>query len=391
MKSKNFIYYFGEMEKRFNPLIFLASLGAGWIAIIPFALMQYSVNFGEWLIKISHIMEMFGWTNTMWLYYILFAIMIVFGLLHIVLTAIFLKQLFARYGSKENKEYKEDPLKNYGLITPLLSLLMTMNLVIWPIRFFIPNFADNLQTFMLPALIFWILLFMITMYASMKILKRAFEQNFDIEKINFGWLLTPFTIWMLSVVGAWIAAMSKDSQIANTAAFFTLISASMWILLFLVKLITLFKKHFEDKNWLPSKYFMPSFLIVIPNITLYAITFFRLWHYLEKTMWFHLDYYFYFVIVGGFAFATWYLIFGLMLMKKFFQNHFFKREYYVQLRGLICPFVAYAVLWSFAYKVMWNNIVIYRVILWSTLISIILYWIIFRRYISCGKKWVVCE
>lgn len=379
------------MTKKFNPLIFLASLGAWWIAVIPFAFMQYSVNFGEGLVKISHIMKLFGWTNIMWVYYILFAIMIVFGVLHVALTIIFLKQFFNRYRTKEYLEYKNDPLKNYGLITPLLSLLMTMNIVIWPVRFFIPNFADNLQTFMLPALIFWLILFVFTMYVAMHILKRAFEQSFDIEKINFWRLLTPFTIWMLSVVWAGIAAMSKNAQIANTAAFFTLVSASMWVLLFLVKLITLFKKHFEDKNWLPSKYFMPSFLIVIPNITLYAITFFRLWHYLEKTMWFHLDYYFYFVIVGGFAFATWYMIFGLMLMKKFFQNHFFKKEYYVQLRGLICPFVAYAVLWSFAYKVMWNNTIIYYVVIWSTLLSIILYFIIFRRYISCGKKGVLCE
>jgi len=379
------------MKRNFNPLIFLASLGAWWIAVIPFAFMQYSINFGEWLVKISHIMKLFGGTDIMRLYYILFAIMIVFGVLHIVLTIMFFKQFFSRYRTEEYFEYKNDPLKNYGLITPLLSLLMTMNIVIWPVRFFIANFADNLQSFMLPALIFWLILFVFTMYVAMNILKRAFEQSFDIEKINFWRLLTPFTIWMLSVVWAGIAAMSKNAQIANTAAFFTLVSASMWVLLFLVKLITLFKKHFEDKNWLPSKYFMPSFLIVIPNITLYAITFFRLGHYLEKTMWFHIDYFFYFVIVGGFAFATWYLIFGLMLMKKFFQNHFFKKEYYVQLRGLICPFVAYAVLWSFAYKVMWNNIIIYYVILWSTFVSIILYLIIFRRYISCGKKWVICE
>lgn len=379
------------MKGKFNPLIFLASLGAGWISIMPFAFMQYSVDFGEWLIKLDHIMQIFWWANIMRLYYILFIIMVVFGILHIVLTIIFLKQLFAWYKSEEYKEYKEDPLKNYGMITPLLSLLMTMNVVIWPIRFFIPNFADNLQSFMLPALIFWILLFFVTMYASMRILKKAFEQSFDIEKINFGRLLTPFTIWMLSVVWAWIAAMSKNSQIANTAAFFTLIAASMWLLLLLVKLVTLFKKHFEDKNWLPSKYFMPSFLIVIPNITLYAITFFRLGHYLEKTMWFHIDYFFYFVIAGWFAFATWYLIFGLMLMKKFFQNHFFKKEYYVQLRGLICPFVAYGVLGSFAYKIMWNSIIIYWIVILFMLLSIVLYFIIFRRYISCGKKWIVCE
>ncbi|GEM_PF-4440729 len=37
-------------QKKFNPLIFLASLGAGGIAVMPFVLMQYTIEHGEGLI-----------------------------------------------------------------------------------------------------------------------------------------------------------------------------------------------------------------------------------------------------------------------------------------------------------------------------------------------------
>jgi len=84
---------------------------------------------------------------------------------------------------------------------------------------------------------------------------------------------------MVTVVGAGIAALAKDSIVANTAAFLTIISLTWGLFLFVTKLITLFQKHFADKNGLPSKYAMPGFLTVIPNITLYSISLFRLAHY----------------------------------------------------------------------------------------------------------------
>jgi hypothetical protein len=37
-------------NNEFSPLIFLASLGAGGIAVMPFVLMQYTIEHGEGLI-----------------------------------------------------------------------------------------------------------------------------------------------------------------------------------------------------------------------------------------------------------------------------------------------------------------------------------------------------
>jgi len=225
---------------------------------------------------------------------------------------------------------------------------------------------------------------------EVKLLKIAFVQGFDSEKINFGWLLHAFALTMVSVVGTGIAAMSKNLSLANSAAFLSLIVLSMGTFLFLVKLFTLFKKHFSDRS-LPDKEFLPSFLIVIPIITLIAISFFRLGHYLESALGVHLTGYFYLVIGLSFAFEIWYMIFGFSLLKDYFKkNHF--NEYYPTQWGLICPLVAFGVLAGFAHKVVLSTNVIYLLSPIFLVLAIFLFVEIFRKHCSCkkGKNKVSC-
>ena len=113
----------------------------------------------------------------------------------------------------------------------------------------------------------------------------------------------------------------------------TLIMVGMGLFLLLVKMISIFMSHFAAKG-IPEKQFLPSFLIVIPNMTLYAITFFRLGHYLEKQFGYHLDSYFYFIIIGAFAFQIWYLLFGLTLLRDYLKKDFFKKEFYSSMWAL---------------------------------------------------------
>lgn len=356
---------------------------------MPFAFMNYTVPHPKWLISLEHVLPLLQ-THMAWLYYFFFAIMIGFGLLHIILMIVFFIKFFKRNKTPEAREYKNDPLRNPGITTPILALAMTMNIFIWIIRFFFPEISNNLQSFMLPALIIWLFLWWLTMYLSIKLTKKSFLSSFDFEKITFGWLLIPFTIGMVTVVGAGIAALAKHPQIAHTAAFFTFVSLGFGLLLFIAKLITLFQKHFSDK-WLPWKQALPSFLIVIPNVTLYAISLFRLWHYFANQTWTHPDLFLFFVIIGAFTFESWYLLFWLALLKTFFRDHFFKKEFYVSMWGLVCPFVAYAVLGAFAYQQFFQSKIIYWVVVFVMLISLLIYFLIGKKNIWCSKHKILCE
>lgn len=378
--------------KKFTPLNFLASLGAGGIAVTPFILMQYSIKQGPGLITRAEI-----WSRSMsgmeaMYYHSLEAVMVIFGLLHFALSFWLLAKYIKWRRTDEYSALIENPLTNSAILAPLISALMTMNMFIGPIRYFFTLLSSNFQSLFVPAFIVWALLFVVIMATEIKLLGISFRKGFDINKIHFGWLLHPFVLAMLTTVGTGLAAMSKNRMIADTSAFMSMISGSMGVFLLLVKMIMVFKSHFvADK--LPEKYFLPSFLIVLPNITLFAISAFRFGHYLEKNHGMHLDAYFYFVIGISFAFEIWYMLFGLSLLKDYFkQNHF--NEYYPAQWGLICPLVAFVALGAFAFNVVMPSPILYTVLAATLLVVIFFYAELLYKFAKCqiSKKMnLACE
>ncbi|PIE80078.1 MAG: hypothetical protein CSA15_02335 [Candidatus Delongbacteria bacterium] len=366
------------MKNNFSPLNFLASLGAGGISVIPFAFFQYTHHKSKGLITFSQIDHFNLGGFKQGLFHSLEAVMIVFTLIHIYLTIVNLFGLSKWVKSEEYEGFKNDPLRNAALMTPFLSLAMSMNVVIGPIRFFIPNLASNLQAMMLPALIGITLLALYAMYWEIKLLKISFSNSFDVAKINFGWLLHPFALGMITVTATGIAAMSKNHTYASIAAFLALTIGSMATFLLVVKVVSIFQSHF-NADGLPAKQFMPSFLIVVPIITILAISGFRLSHYFEHNFGFHMDAVGVLIVVIAFAFETWYLLFGIALLKTYLKTDFREKEYYVSQWGLICPFVAYSVLGSFVWKLFVPNPVIYTVVLISAVTSIIFFFIMLKK------------
>lgn len=236
---------------------------------------------------------------------------------------------------------------------------------------------------MMPALIFWIVIWFFLMRIEIKLLRISFEKSFDTTKIHFGWLLHPFALGMLTVTGTGIAALAANASIANTAAFLSTASGTMGFFLLIVKMITLFKSHFAAGG-MPERQFFPSFLIVIPNITLYAISAFRFGHYLEHHHGLEMGAYFLIVMLIAFAFETWYMVFGLSLLKEYFKKHFSK-EYYVSQWGLVCPIVAYAVLGSFVYNIFAQSTLLYITTLVTLFVSVALFFILLRKQMICVK------
>jgi tellurite resistance protein TehA-like permease len=155
--------------------------------------------------------------------------------------------------------------------------------------------------------------------------------------------------------------------------------------LLLVKSISIFKSHFAQTG-LPEKQFLPSFLIVIPNITLFAISAFRLGHYANHYFGVEVGFYNLLVVVTAFAFETWYLMFGMSMLWDYFKKEFFKKEFYVSQWGLICPFVAYAVFGAFMYKFFMPNNIIYGLIILTTAIVVSLFFILLVKQIKCSFR-----
>lgn len=362
--------------KEFNPLSFLASVGAGGIAVIPFAYLQNVVHQGKGLVTLQGLTESGAVSPTALL--LLSLVMIIFGSIHIGLSINLFAKWFGFVKSEGYKKLKNDPLKNGALMVPVISAAMTMNVFIADIRFFIPGISSNFQSMMLPAMLGWSALWLSMMYMEISLLKVKFTKDFDAGKISFGWLLHPFALGMVTVTGTGIAAMSQDIAIADTAALMSAVSGSMGLFLFAVKLISIFTSHFRAPG-IPERQFMPSFLIVVPVLTLFAISFFRFSHYMEHRFAFDMHWFFALVMVAGFAFETWYMAFGIAMLKDYFKKDFFKREYYVTLWAFICPFVAYSVLATFLYKTFLPNPAFEVITLLSGSAAIVFFGFVGRR------------
>jgi len=363
-------------------MLFLISLGAGGISVIPFAFLQYTFQHGEGLITLSQIPHGALPAETEALFRILEAVMIFFALIHVLATLIIMNM--ARSWKKEDYEaLRADPLQNAYLLVPFISIIMTMNVVIGPVRFFVPILAENLQAVMPCALAFWAVIWLWLMYEVIGLLRISFASSFDVSKISFSWLLHPMALAMLTVTGTGIAAMARSMDIANAAAFLSLVSGTMAAFLLVVKLIAIFKSHFAATG-LPAKQFMPGLLIVVPNITLLAISAFRLGHYAERNLGEVPELYFSLVTTVAFAFETWYLMFGLALMGDYLRDHFPKNEFYPSQWGLICPIVAYAVLGSFVYSTFLQSPILYWSIIGVMAASIGVFLLLLFRQLSCA-------
>ena len=369
-------------KKEFSPLIFLASLGAGGLSVAFFALINYTFDHGKGLVNFSQTHSLLsGFTEG--IYSLLEVGMVGFAIIHFILSIIFLPQLIKWIKSNFYKNFIDNPLVNAGILAPFISLAMTMNVLLASIRYFVPVLYSNLQALMIPGLIVWIILWFFTIKMAIKLLKISFVKGFDINKIYFGWLLYPFALGMISVTGAGITAMSQAPMPAHIAFFMLLVSGTMGLFLMMVKLGAIFKNHFALEG-LPDKQFLPSLLIIVPNITLYAIIAFRIGHYLHNHFNVQLDAYYMIVMVTAFAFETWYMVFGLSLLQDYFKKHF-KKEFHVSQWGLICPFVAYVVLGSFVYNLFWSNVVMFWFLLLVTSFMTILFLGLLKKNYSCVK------
>ena len=370
--------------KKFSLLSFLSAIGAGGIAVAPFAFFNYVIPHSKGLVTLQQILnsDYNGFLKP--IFPILFSIMGVFSILHFILLITLIIRLISNYRQNKLIENFSDPLKNTAFLSPLITLAMSMNVLIGPIRFFLPILSDNLQVLMLPALIFWLILVLIFMSTEMKILHSYFAKSFDLKQLGFSWLFDVFTASMIAVTGTGIAALAKNANIAHLAAFFSISLVSLAIFLLAIKIVSVFQSHFQA-NDLPEKEMLPSFLNIVPAITLLSISLFRFGHYLENQFHFHLEGYFLIIILAGFAFETWYLWFGIQTIFHYFTKQHFQSDFFISQWALICPFVAYAVLGSFLYSVFIPSNILLGVILLALSIAIFLFFNLLIRFIKYCK------
>jgi hypothetical protein len=372
------------MKKDFNPMVMLAAVGAGGISVAPFAIFQYIIAPpAKGLVTYASLPAPLFSGGAGVLTFVLQAIMILFATLHFVLMGFFTIKLVQWLQQGGHRSLLKQPLANPVLLTPMLAASMSFNVFIGVIRFFVPVLQDNFQALMLPALLLWGVLWALTLWVSVHLLKTTFIGEFDVHNVHFGWMLYPFTLAMVSVTGTGIAAMAANANVAGIAAFLSLISFTAALFLFGIKLFAIFQGHYTGKG-LPARQFLPSLLSVVPILSLFGISFYRYSHYLHNQLGMHAESFGAIMVILFWAFQAWYLFFGIIFLKHYLANDFLKKEYYVSQWALVCPFVGFAVLGAFASNVMGGVTIASTMAVSSLLVAVGVYTLVFSRMLACA-------
>lgn len=263
------------LREKFNPMCFLASLGAGGLSVSFFMYLMFLVpHKGTPLATFDYIYpELIKGT---WL-----SIVITFSLVFIIIFTYFHFKLLIWNTKQFNMYNKTDAYKvlidsnaEITLITIPLTYAMTINVCFILGAVFVPNLWSIVE-YMFP---FALLGFIVAGYFALKIIFNYFSRllttgDFDFTKNNnLSQMISIFALSMVSVGFAAPGAMSHNLTINAIGIFGALFFGSFAILLLIIKITIGFKNMFEQGIAIEAS---PSLWIIIPILTLLGIMMIR--------------------------------------------------------------------------------------------------------------------
>ncbi len=322
-------YYRKEKDTmKFNPFKFQVPLAAGGISLMAFNYLQYAVPHGEGLIRLSDMQWEKLSTVQNFLYLFLTAIMLLFTVISLVSTVILLKSLIIWLINRE--EYSAfmngPPTMSIGIFVPIASMSMIANVVLAPLAFFVPEISSNIQSLMLPGLIFFGCLWLILFALEFKFLKNWLTRPLDGTKLNFVWLLDVFAFGLVNLTGTGIASMAAGKEVSSIAAFASLLALGVGLFLLVTKLGYLVYLQLKSVS-LPQDAVLPSYFIMIPIICLFGISLLRLTQYLQIHFSFNTEVISFLLINFSYVCAIGWGIFSVYLLSSYFRKYFYRSEF----------------------------------------------------------------
>lgn len=312
----------------FSPFKFQLPLAAGGVALMAYNLLLHAVPHGAGHITISNILwDKLSLGQTV-MFYPLIAIMLALTITNLLVIIVLTKSLIQWLFNKA--AYTEfmsgPPTQSIGAFVPIASLSMTACVIFGPMTFFIPVLSSNMQSLMLPGLIFYGFLLFMLFALELKLLKVWFSQPLDVTKLNFVWLLDVFAFGLVNLTGTGIAAMSSDRVISSIAAFASFFALSIGVFLLTTKLAYLIYLQIKASDLYP-KPVQPSYLIIVPITCLFGFSFYRVTAYLQTHFQFNVEVLSFFFINFSYVITIGWIIFSVNLLSDYLKNYFYKSEF----------------------------------------------------------------
>ena len=265
-----------QFREKFNPMCFLASLGAGGLSVSFFMYLMFLVPHQDTpMVTFNHLFPKL--MEGTWLSFV-----IAFCLVFIIAFAFFHFQLlywntkqFLLYKKTEAYKTLLNSNAEITLTTIPLTYAMTINIFFVLGATFIPNLWSVVE-YMFP---FAIIGFIVTGYYALKIIFEYFSRllttgDFDFTKNNnLSQMISIFALSMVAVGFAAPGAMSHNLTVSAIGIFGAIFFASFALLLLLIKITMGFKSMFEQGISVEAS---PSLWIIIPVLTLLGIMMIRI-------------------------------------------------------------------------------------------------------------------
>ncbi len=278
-----------NLNEKYNPLYFLAALGAGGLAVAFFTFPNFLLpHKGAPMITFDHLYPMITEGNALTSGLILATLaMIAFlAILHFRLLFWNISE-YRKFKKTEAFQSLKNSNREVALMAVPLTLAMTVNVIFILGAVFVPGLWNYVE-YLFPVAIG--AFFIIGLYA-LKVLGDYFSRifikgDFDFSENNhFAQMIAVFAFTMIAVGLAVPGAMSHHKEINALGMFLSIFFLSIAMILGFIKVILSFQsmlKHGIDKNSSASLW------IMIPILTLMGITIIRismgLHHSLEATL-----------------------------------------------------------------------------------------------------------
>ncbi len=352
-----------NLNEKYNPLYFLAALGAGGLSVAFFTFPNFLLpHKGFPMITADHLYPLLTAGNTL-TSVLVAATLIIIAILAILHFRLLFWNITEYRKFKKTEEFKalKNSNREVALMAIPLTLAMTINVSFILGAVFIPglwNYVEYLFPFAIGA-------FLIIGIYALQILGNYFSRifikgNFEFSQNNhFAQMIAVFAFTMIAVGLAAPGAMSHHIEVNAIGMFLSIFFLSIAIILGFIKMILSFKstlKHGIDKGSSASLW------IMIPILTLMGITIIRismgLHHGLEAT----LSKPSFFVITSTIISLQIFIGFiGYKVMKTvgYFRDHSQGDSANAGSFALICPGVAFVVFAGFflSYGLIQNGII----------------------------------
>ncbi len=352
------------MEKRpaYNPLYWLAALGAGGLTVSFFVYLNFMVSHkGKPMATFDHVYP--ALIKGDWLSYVVGAslvMIVIFAILHIKLLIWNIREFFI-YKKTDAYKVMRESNNEVQLFAIPLTLAMTINVVFIVFALAVPHLWDYVE-YLFPGAV---LAYAIAGFYTLKIFGEYMSRllahgEFEFANNNsLAQMLSIFAMVMVGVGFASPAAMSHTVWIYSVSSFFSIFFITIAMMLIVVKMVLGFKDMFEH-GIAPEA--TPTLWIMIPILTLIGISMVRLFmgseHHFGAEM---PKIYLFFLASMIVALQIVFGMLGYYVMKRvrYFRTFVFGEKQSVPSLALICPGVAFAVFYLFFihYGLVFNGIV----------------------------------